>query len=230
MRPPIAVVCTAPAGAPPIAGSVYVYDKTGTLWFRSSVNIVVPGDLAYFDIPMILPDEHHPYEGSFAFVPAQLGGEVYPAGQYDFAFGLSYRTGLDALGVFQAVAPTLYEGQRRLLRLDNESRLITSIGGTVDMRGLEMVGPTSILGAPQDVTGVWADCAAEVDLRTPRATAISMWVKMTINASQDVRFRAVCKHTAGHPDPYVIPFWKSDTTVAGSYKAIGEPERLEWGN
>lgn len=59
---------------------------------------------------------------------------------------------------------------------------------------------TNIVSTPQDMTGSWADLGAEIHL--DGFETLTVWAKITINDSTDVRFRGLCKQTKTADDEY----------------------------
>lgn len=65
------------------------------------------------------------------------------------------------------------------------------------------IGPESILAAAQDVTAAWVDLGAEISM--VGFTHMGVWVNLDINNSENVRIRAIAKHTAAGADEYFLP-------------------------
>lgn len=63
-------------------------------------------------------------------------------------------------------------------------------------------GAQSIIPAPQDITGAWANLGDPV--RVEGARTAGLWVNLDINNSQNVRIRALVQHTDGGSQ-YLIP-------------------------
>lgn len=57
-----------------------------------------------------------------------------------------------------------------------------------------------LLTSPQAITVSWADVGGEID--TDGHNDIAFWIKITINNSNNVQFRALVKHTKDHADEY----------------------------
>lgn len=157
----VVATATAPAGSAPVAGTVYVYDKHTQTWMKASEGVVRPGETAYFDIPMVVPDVKSPFEVTFAFVPGTIAGEAYPAGEYVFGIGLSYRTGQVSIATQKTVPDTLYPNETAKLHISPAGYLYVTLGST-------LVPVTAYGPAPQDspVTGNPVEISLEALART----------------------------------------------------------------
>lgn len=84
-------------------------------------------------------------------------------------------------------------------------------------------GPDSLLGAPQDVTAAWVDLGAEITMGG--YTHLGVWVDLDINDSENVRIRALAKHTAAGGDEYFLPILSvsvSDIKIQDEYFEFNE--------
>ena len=59
-----------------------------------------------------------------------------------------------------------------------------------------------LLSSPQTVTASWVDVGGEIV--TDGHKDIAFWIKLTINDSNNVQFRALAKHIESHADEYEI--------------------------
>ena len=59
-----------------------------------------------------------------------------------------------------------------------------------------------LLTTPQTLTVSWADIGGEIP--TDGNADIAFWIKLTINNSNNVQFRALAKHEEDHADEYEI--------------------------
>lgn len=80
---------------------------------------------------------------------------------------------------------------------------------------------TSMISAPQTLTGAWVDVGAPIDTRD--IYRVSLWVDLDINNSTDVRFRLVGKKTVDATDVFSLPI---KTVLPASVKV--EPEYYEF--
>jgi len=86
--------------------------------------------------------------------------------------------------------------------------------------------PVALLGAAQNVTAAWADLGPEI--ATMGYSFLVVWLDLTIHDSQNVRIRALAKHTSAHADEFPLPIKAVDvsgptyfTTVQPDYTEIG---------
>ena len=68
----------------------------------------------------------------------------------------------------------------------------------------------SLLSAAQDVTASWVDLGSEVE--TWGSQTITLWVNVDINSSNNIRVRALAKHTSAGTDEYVFPIETAGTS------------------
>ena len=68
----------------------------------------------------------------------------------------------------------------------------------------------TLLSSPQTVTASWADIGSEIT--TDGYEDIGLWIKVTINNSQDVELRTQAKHESGGSDEYEM---MTETITAG---------------
>ena len=60
----------------------------------------------------------------------------------------------------------------------------------------------TLLTSPQTLTSSWADVGVEIS--TDGHFDLALWVKLTINNSNNVQFRGLAKHIKGHADEYEV--------------------------
>ncbi len=65
-----------------------------------------------------------------------------------------------------------------------------------------MVVIIDLLTSAKTLTVSWADIGVEIS--TDGKNDIDFWIKLTINSSNNVQFRALAKHTNAHADEYDI--------------------------
>ena len=68
----------------------------------------------------------------------------------------------------------------------------------------------TLLASPQTITTSWVDVGLEIV--TDGRLDLALWIKLTINNSNNVQFRALAKHIEEHADEYEI---LSETYSAG---------------
>ena len=64
-------------------------------------------------------------------------------------------------------------------------------------------GPEAIIAAAQNFTDVWVELGPEIP--TAGCTHLGIWLDLAINNSNDMRIKALAKHTAAGPNEYDLP-------------------------
>ena len=75
-----------------------------------------------------------------------------------------------------------------------------------------------LIQAAQALTGSWVDLGDEI--RTNNLDSFGVFIDLDVNDSQDVRFRALCKHTQNDTDEYFLPIrtiTASDVKIQDEY-------------
>lgn len=80
------------------------------------------------------------------------------------------------------------------------------------------IGPQTIVSSAQNITAAWVDLGPE--LGVSGWESIGLWVDIDINDAQNVRLRALAKHTSGGDNEYSLPIktvGTSDVKVEDEY-------------
>jgi hypothetical protein len=89
-----------------------------------------------------------------------------------------------------------------------------------------VVTPVAIIAAAQTITTAWADLGPEIALAG--YTKVALWLNLTIGQANNIRVRALAKHTSAGTEEYSLPITRVEAPDGAPWFLSSQAEFVEF--